>query len=127
MRLQRAKLHPPEEVIQSQIVGTLRSMGHLVLSTVHRVKLVRCPHCSQQFRPPGSYGADKGVPDLIVRPGPRAKQQWPDGVFAGLEVKGAKTPLSPEQRVLQQQGAIVIVRSVDEAIEAYQDINDELE
>lgn len=35
-----------------------------------------------------------------------------------LEVKGSKTPLSPEQNDLQQRGLILVVRSWEDAIAA---------
>lgn len=117
---------PSEEVIQQHIMGALRSLGFFTLSTVHRVKLVRCPHCAQQFRPGGGYGATPGVPDVLVRPGPHAKALWPAYLLAGLEVKGAKTPLSPEQKLLQAHRAIIVVRSVDDAMDAIEDINEAL-
>lgn len=106
-----------EAVIQSHIEGTLRSLGYIVLSTSEHRKAEPCPHCFQWMTPKQGRGCDKGVPDLLVTSGPRRKVQYPAGVWIGLEVKGPKTPLSAEQKILKEADCIFVVRSVDEALE----------
>lgn len=56
-------------------------------------------------------GSDPGVPDIIVWDATR--QGW-----IGLEVKTERGTLSPAQQALHDIGAIIIVRSVAEALEA---------
>lgn len=103
-----------EEDVQANIIATLSTMGLRVLQTSHRVKMVCCPHCQGKFRPPGNYGATKGVPDLLVR----CPEQDAPGAWLGMEVKGPKTRLSPEQKELEQEQSIIIVRSLEDALRA---------
>jgi hypothetical protein len=110
----KAKLAPREEVVQSHIIAALRAAGLRVLQTTHRYRRQRCPRCGCMFAQQGGYGADKGVPDLLARDPQRDGR----GCWVGLEVKGAQTALSPEQKVLQGEGAIIVVRGVDEALRA---------
>jgi hypothetical protein len=117
---------PREEVVQQHIMRALRGDGNLVLSTVNRVKMCKCPNCGHAFRAGGDGGTTPGVPDLLVRPGARASVQWPRAVWLGMEVKGAKTPLSAAQKELNEQGAIVIARSIADADKAVADADDVL-
>jgi hypothetical protein len=95
-----------EADVQKLIVAYLRLHGLAVLETSRRRK--RCP-CGRW--PAGGDGCDKGTPDLLVwLPVP--------GLWLGLEVKGARTCLSPEQRVLAARGMVVIVRTPEEALAA---------
>ena len=103
-----------EEDVQANIIASLSTIGLRVLQTSHRVKMVSCPHCQGKFRPPGNYGATKGVPDLLVR----CPEQHDPGAWIGLEVKGPKTRLSPEQKELEQEQSIIIVRSLEDALRA---------
>ena len=107
----------PEEAVQQGVLKLLRLHQHTALSTVHRVRLVHCPHCGKPFTPPANYGADRGVPDVIARASSMRK-----GVWLGLEVKGPKTPLSPEQQRLEKAGAIIVVRTPDAALKALQGV-----
>jgi len=106
-----------EEQVQQSITNHLRAKRFIVLSTVHRLKICECPECGHRFRPEGDYGADKGVPDLIVRPTLSRSKQWAPTLWMGLEVKGPKTEISPEQKDLAKQGAIVIARTLNEALQ----------
>lgn len=96
-----------EDDVQRQIVRALREAGYTVLQTSRRRK--RCVHCGRYST--GGDGADRGVPDLIVR-----NPVWPPAMWLGIEVKGGKTAVSPEQRELLGDGAIVIARSPAEAL-----------
>jgi hypothetical protein len=58
-------------------------------------------------------GTDAGVPDLLV-----SSARWPEGVWLGLEAKGARTPLNAAQRALVRAGRLFIVRSWEDAIAA---------
>lgn len=55
-------------------------------------------------------GSDCGVPDLLVR-----RSEWPYGVWLGVEVKLPTGRLSAAQEALQQAGAIVVARSLEDA------------
>jgi len=95
-----------EAELQCQIVDALRLLGCTVLVTSAR-----------SYRPAQGerrgYGADRGVPDLLVAP-PGA----PPSVWLGLEVKSARGRLSPVQKALLDAGRITVVRSVTAAIRA---------
>lgn len=100
-------IHLKEETVNRAIRSALEALGYEVLSTT--VRNAR-----------GGYGASRGVPDLLIsRPG------WRVG-WLGMEVKGPKTPVSPEQARLAGLGLTVIVRSVDDAltaVRAFQETN----
>lgn len=110
---QHNQVYANEAQIQATIEAGLAYLGYIVLHTQHRYRLQTCPNCSRRFRPAGGYGADKAIPDLLV-----THPAWSTGIFIGLEIKGPKTAISPEQRLLAAQGRIVIVRSWEDAIAA---------
>lgn len=95
-----------EADVQAQIVDALRYMGHIVLVTSRQRH--RCRKCGAWGS--GGDGCDKGIPDLLVNIG--------GATWLGLEVKGPRTRLSPEQRFLEADGRIRIVRSVEDALAA---------
>lgn len=97
---------PTEADVQRLIVAFLRLHRLTVLETSRRRRRCRCGRW-----PAGGDGADKGVPDLLV-------WLWRPGSWLGLEVKGPKTRLSPEQRHLVARGMVVIVRTPEEALAA---------
>ena len=103
----------PESAVERSVDYQLRADGATVLSTVVRFKLQTCPRCSHKFRPKGGYGTTPGVPDRLAR-----LAHWPVGVWLGLELKGSKTVLSPEQKRLLAQGAIYVCRSGEAAQDA---------
>lgn len=97
-----------EQQIQDCIVQGLSAHGYTVLVTSRRVK--RCRRCG--MFPSTGDGASRGIPDLLVTLaglGP---------FWIGLEVKGPKTRLSPEQAALHGCGMIIVVRSWEEAFAA---------
>lgn len=104
MRSVRARLIPSEADVQAAIVDALRWRGETVLVTSRHRRRCLCGRY-----PPAGDGCDRGIPDLLVHIG---------GLWLGLEVKGTRTRLSPEQRALEQAGAIRIVRTVEDAIGA---------
>lgn len=106
-----------EDVIQKQVMYHLRLDGYIVLSTSEHRKREACPHCRKSLVSSAGRGCDKGVPDLLVR-----DPDWPDGIWAGIEMKGSHTAISPEQKTLRDEGAIYICRSKDEVYEALQRI-----
>jgi hypothetical protein len=107
---QHNRIYETEAAIQRTIVEGLSWLGYIVLLTQHQYKLQTCPSCQCRFRPIGGYGTSKAISDLLV-----SHPHWGIGVWLGLEVKGPKTPVSPEQKLLAAQGRIVIVRSWEEA------------
>jgi hypothetical protein len=111
------QLAPREEVVQSHIIGALRSMGLRVLQTTHRVKRQRCPHCGEVSRPAAaSYGASPGVPDILA-----TADDYPPGTLIGLEVKSSSGTLSREQKELKEAKRIHVVRSIEEAEKAIEE------
>ena len=88
-----------EAQIQEQIVEGLRALGYEVLVTSARS--VR-----------QGYGADHGVPDLLV-----SHRSW-DMAWLGLEVKRPDGPVRwshPEQERLWRAGRTAVVRSLEDA------------
>ena len=105
--------NPPiasEESVQQTIVQGLRLLGLTVLQTTVRSVKTHCHRCGSKVSAYGSYGADKGVPDLLV-----TSSSWPMGFWLGLEVKSASGTLRPEQKALHDEGHIFVVRSWEEA------------
>ncbi|MCX6359769.1 MAG: hypothetical protein NT029_08190 [Armatimonadetes bacterium] len=105
-----APVYATEGELQAAITRRLRADGHTVLSTSRHRRGVTCRKCGAWSMPQGGDGVDRGVPDLLVHV---------DGArWIGMEVKGHRTAVSPEQQALRDAGRIVIVRSVEEALEA---------
>lgn len=98
-------MHVSEDAIQRCIVQGLEAYGYVVLVTSRRLK--RCRNCGAW--PGGADGATRGIPDLLV-----TRKGWGPR-WIGLEVKGPKTRVRPEQQTLSENGMIVIVRSWEEA------------
>ena len=114
------KIPLKEEDTQRAIID-LFSYTHIVLQTSHRSMRFACPSCHALIRNTGGYGATKGVPDLLIR-----HAKWPSWAWLGMEVKGSATVISPEQKDLAAKSAIVIVRSLDEAMKAVKAFDDRL-
>lgn len=95
-----------EEAVQRTIVEALRILGYVVLVTSRRRH--RCRVCGAFSS--GGDGCDRGIPDLLV--------SLDDARWLGMEVKGPRTRVSPEQRSLAADGRIRIVRSVEDALAA---------
>lgn len=102
-----------EEQVMQAILEALRAHGYIALSTVHRVHVATCPKCAARFRAAGGYGADFGISDILAR-----RDDMGTGHWLGLEVKKPGGALSPAQQDLERRGAILIVRSPQEALEA---------
>ncbi len=102
-------LRPKEEDIQKLMIDGLRLKGYTVLTTSRQRRGVSCPKCGTKNFPSKGDGVDKGLPDLMVWH-PRWGACW-----LGLEVKGPETPVSPEQEALAKQGAVQIVKSLEDA------------
>ena len=96
-----------EEQVQAAIVRALRSAGYEVLITSRRRR--RCVYCGRYSA--GGDGVSRGLPDLLVWDAVR-------GGWVGIEVKGPRTAVSPEQRALAERGMIVVCRTVEEALAA---------
>lgn len=111
-RMEAGKLpEPTEDEIQSVIVDGLRLHGYIVLVTSRRKK--RCRKCGEWST--GGDGADKGIPDIIVR-----RPEWFAGRFVAIEVKrpGPIKWSSPEQKLLAESDQIIVVQSLEEAVAA---------
>ena len=92
---------PPlkESEVQGQVCDGLEALGYQVWSTVVR-----------GWRGSRGYGADKGVPDLLV-----GHPSWGVARLA-VEVKGPATKLSPEQTALFESGMLIVARSFEDAV-----------
>lgn len=97
-----------EDTVQRAIMLQARQDGYIVLSTSEHRKSEPCPHCHKKMTSRVGRGTDKGVPDLLLT----HETRWPPGLWCGIEVKGPKTPVSPEQKILHGQQRIFIARSV---------------
>ena len=86
-----------EDQVQGTIKDGLRALGYRVWCTTVRA----------QRR---GYGTDKGIPDLLI-----GRNEW-GPVRMPLEIKGAKTKLSPEQQSDVDDGILYIARSWDDAL-----------
>lgn len=98
-----------EAAVQKAIVEYFMLTGLTVRTTDRHRR--RCRQCGAW--PSGGDGVSKGVADLLVR-----SKYWPEGIWLALEVKGPGTKVSPEQKALEQKGAIFIVRSIEDAVRA---------
>lgn len=118
----QSQIYTREEDVQRKTIEALEMAGFIVLQTSVRHKLTPCQKCGQPTRPFGSgYGSTKGVPDLLVR-----HADWPAGVWGGVEMKGAKTKVSPAQQQLQIGKHIFICRDVKSAVEAVMEMDREM-
>jgi hypothetical protein len=102
-----------EDDIQRDIIAALRVLGFTVLETSEHRRRETCPKCGHSHAMRKGRGCSKGVADLLV-----TRDDFPPWVYIGLEVKGPKTPLSPEQAELARCNRIVVVRSAQEALDA---------
>lgn len=102
-----------EAELQRQIVEALEVMRFKVLVTTVKIRSKNPKH--------HRTGQSKGIPDVII-----SKPQWMEGIWLGLEVKSENGRVRPEQQELARLGRIVIVRSLDEAIEAARTADGEL-
>lgn len=117
---------PSEKQLQAQIVQGLEARGYVVRQLGHITRQTRCPNCGAWHTPHVGYGNDPGVPDLLVsRPG------W--FYWVGLEVK---TPiyrtvlgtipggrLRREQRDLVELGLTRVIRSLEDALSALEEVS----
>jgi hypothetical protein len=106
-------VHAPEAAVQANIVRELRKIGYEVLETSEHRKRERCPKCGASIVSNAGRGCDKGIPDLLV-----THESWPEGSWAGLEIKGHSTQISPEQRDLYNRFRVFIVYSLSQALDA---------
>jgi len=101
-----------EVLVEREFDKCAEAAGWLVLKTSLRRKAVKCQRCGMVQWPQGGDGCTKGLPDRFVR-----RPEWPPYKWLGVELKGSKTPLSQEQKELQKQAAILVVRSWAEFLE----------
>ncbi len=104
--LERYRGSVSEQDVQGVIVTALEWLGYTVLVTSRRRK--RCEFCGEFSR--RSDGVSKGLADLMVR-----HPTYPPYAWLALEVKGPRTPVSPEQQQFSDDGAVAVVRSVEDA------------
>lgn len=102
-----AIVHEREKDLQQDAIQLLRTFGYIVLSTSVRKR--------------SQTGQDKGIPDILV-----THTAWPAPLWTGIELKGPKTPVSPAQQRLADDGRIAICRSFAEICRALLSVEDEL-
>jgi hypothetical protein len=90
-----------ESELQSSIVRMLRALGFVVKSTN-----------TYDRRRARVMAQDKGIPDLLVSHSDFAPK------WIGMEVKTPGGKMKPEQQALLDEGRIVVVRSLQEALES---------
>lgn len=98
-----------ESQIQQTVVDGLRAAGYVVLVTNAALAPVTVGGKKHYSR---GHLATPGVPDLLI-----SHQAWPPALWFGLEMKGEKTAVSPEQRHLADLGRIAIARSWEDAVD----------
>ena len=118
---QRRRIHEREEPVQRRIIEALTARGYEVMVTSRRYKLVYCHKCERlafcqkcggKLWQSGGDGVSKGLGDLLVW-----HPSWPPTTRIEADVKGSRTPLSPEQKARVASGVLRIWRSVEEALE----------
>jgi len=102
-----------EEEVQRETIKTLRERGYRVLQTSVRYKSVKCPDCGCRFFNHQGTGQTPGIPDLLVQPENDPSTRW-----MGLEMKGARTRISQEQKDLHAEGRLVIAKTAKAALDA---------
>ena len=137
-----------EAEIQQHVVNGLRGAGFEVLVTSRVRHRPRCPHCRKAL----SYcdgcqrgftwtgegdGCDPGIPDLLVRSrGSAGFARWPDYLWVGIEIKGAKTPFTrckvngvwvDKQRELCEDRSVALAREWEAAWDAVKAVHQQLQ
>lgn len=102
-----------EDEIQRDIINALRLLGYIVLETSEHRRVEQCPKCKERMTSTQGRGCTPGVPDLLV-----SHLDFPPLCLLGLEVKGPKTPITSAQSNLARLHRIIIVYSVQEALDA---------
>lgn len=110
-----------EEDTQRAIIAHFRGEPVDLLQASVRYHLTRCPECGHMFHDHRDTGQTAGVPDLLLH-----GSAWPLPLWLGCEVKGEKTRLSDAQKRLHAAGAIVVARSVAQAVAHYVAIDEAL-
>lgn len=110
-----------EEDLQRTIIEALRLKGYEVLVTSRVRKRVQCKSCGEWGWMQGGDGVTKGLADLLC-----SRQEWGLPVWVGIEVKGSRTAITQAQQDLANRGFNVIVRSLEEAVEALEKIDKRL-
>lgn len=109
------KMVPPagvdEEAVQAVTIRVLERAGFIVLQTSVRYHNQECPACHKWFRPRGGTGTTPGVPDLLV-----TREDWPPGLWLGIEMKDADGGLTAAQVLLHAQQRVFIARSPQMAV-----------
>ena len=108
---QRRRIVEREETIQQRIIEALVQRHCEVMVTTRRYKVIICRQCRAKNWPSGGDGVSKGLGDLLVW-----HPSWPPTTRIEADVKGSRTPLSPEQKVRVAAGVLRIWRSVADAI-----------
>jgi len=121
------KPHTGEKALENEIMTALRAEGHVVtkigddkkfgamLTAVQRILYGNPALLASVTAVLRSFGNGNqaGAPDILVHPkGTEA------GFLVGVEIKTERGALTPEQKEAWAAGALVVVRSVEEAVEA---------
>ena len=114
------ELRRREQSIQQNTEGILTHWNFLVFVTTLHLKNInhRC-QCGRQkwITPDWKTGQTPGIPDIFtVRPHWNSPFQI-GALWRGIEMKGSKTSVSPEQQIYRNNGLYPVARSEDAAVE----------
>lgn len=129
MRKQGAVFRAKEADFQSTVVQVLEGLGYVVWVTSARsfglsykkvLALVVAKGVAQAVAESiagavctkKGYGADLGIPDLLIRRG-----SWSKGMMFGAELKGEKTRMSTEQKIFEARGEYGVYRALRPLLE----------
>ena len=110
-----------EEDVQAKAILALSRTGFIVLQTSVRYHAQQCRECGTWARPTGGTGTTPGVPDLLV-----SHEEWPEGLWLGVEMKDSDGGLQLEQKLLLAQARIVVARAAEAALQAAHRCGDRL-
>jgi hypothetical protein len=108
---QKRRINRKEADVQREIATVLRQRGYEVMVTSRVMKVAICQRCGEKNWPRGGDGVSKGLGDILVW-----HPKWPRFFRVEADVKGPRTPLSPEQKLRVEAGVLVIWRSVEDAL-----------
>jgi hypothetical protein len=94
-----------EKQVQALVVEALKKLGYLVQETSLKIT-------GKRTKWNLAVGIDAGIPDLLV-----GRDGW-GPIRLALEMKGPKTVLSEQQKILHGHDLIEVARSLDEALAA---------
>lgn len=118
----RARERVPEEQVEVVFSAMCVRAGFVLLATNEHRRPFPCRACGAMNTDPGGRGVSYGIPDRLV-----AHVAWPPGLWAGFELKGSHTPLSPAQKRLEEMRRIHVVREPQAGFDALLELHNALQ